>query len=123
MQEAKKDFKVGQKWKTRVGDIIEIYSVDDAEQYPVTDTDGFTWSLDGSYMIGTEGALDLVELIEDVSSEDKQDNKYSVEEVIKALRTIVGDSYYMYISEIEEHLSKTKDPEYQKYLELKAKFE
>lgn len=124
MQNSKKEFKVGQKWKTRGGDtIIEIVSIDGEDDYPINDMDGYSWTLDGYFYAGGMNGFDLVELIEDVPSEEKQDNKYSVEEVIDALYKIGGYRYFSYISEIEEHLSKTKDPEYQKYLELKAKFE
>lgn len=123
-KEVKKEFKVGQKWKTRAGDIKVISHINSSSCYPVTDTDDYTWNYDGAYFYDEEYYLDLVELIEDVASEDKQStNKYTVEEVINALRDIIGDSYSLYISDIEQHLSKTKDPEYQKYLELKAKFE
>lgn len=124
MEEVKKEFKKGQKWKTRAGDIKVISYIDSSCCYPVTDTDGHTWNLNGSYFYYEESHLDLVEIIENVASEDQQTtNKYTVSEVINALRDIIGDNYSMYVSDIEEHLSKTKDPEYQKYLELKAKFE
>ena len=123
MKETKKEFKAGQKWKNRCGDIIEIAFVDNSKYYTVTGTDGYTWNLEGLGLIGEESNFDLVELIEDVSSEEKQDNKHTVAEVVDALYRIIGDNYSCYIPDIEEYLSKTKDPEYQKYLELKAKFE
>lgn len=131
MQEGKKEFKVGQKWKTRGGDIIQIESVNSKEVgavYPIKSIDYRFWTEKGYYDYNEddEHASDLVELIEDVPSEDKQDNKYTVAEVINALYEISGSNFSSYrqdVQDVEEYLSKTKDPEYQKYLELKAKFE
>lgn len=128
MQNGKKEFKVNQLWKLRNGNIVQIESVNSTEVsalYPIKSADGRHWTEKGYYYFDDgDYDYDLAELIQCAAPEDKQStNKYSVEEVIAALCILVGDSYYMYISEIEDHLSKTKDPEYQKYLELKAKFE
>lgn len=57
------------------------------------------------------------------ASEQQPSNKYSIEEVIRALYNVTGENYHIYIPGIKDQLSKTKDPEYKKYLELKAKFE
>ena len=121
MQASKIKFKVGQKWKNRDGDIVSIASIDSAEDYPVIGHDGRGWTEDGFYFreIGRHSRADLVELVVDCSN----DNKYSVEEVITALYKISGDSFSSYVQEVKGHLAKAQDPGYQKYLELKAKFE
>lgn len=127
MQEVKKEFKVGQKWKTRSGFIVEIESISSEEVsgglYPIRGADKRHRTNAGSYFHSETNDQDLVELIEDVASEDKQDNKYSVEEVITTLLKVSNYNLCGFIPDIKKHLSKTKDPEYQKYLELKAKFE
>lgn len=131
MQSGKKEFKVGQEWRTRDGDIIQIEVLDSKEVstvYPIKSTGGQYWTEKGYYYYDEgEHACDLVELIERVASEDKEStNKYSVEEVITALYKISGDSFSSYeqdVQDVEEYLFKAQDPEYQKYLELKAKFE
>lgn len=127
IQDGEKEFKVGQFWKLRNGSIILIESVNSTEiscSYPIKSTDHRHWTKKGCYYYEDgENTLDIIELIKDVPSEDKQENKYTVEEVFVTLYKVIGDNYSCYISDIEEHLIKIKDPEYQKYLELKAKFE
>lgn len=127
IQEVKKEFKVGQKWKTRSGFIVEIESTCSEEVsgglYPIRSTDMHHWTNAGSYFHSETNGEDLVELIEDKAAEQQSSNKYSIEEVIRALYNVSDESYHTYIPDIEDHLCKAKDPEYQKYLELKAKFE
>lgn len=54
----------------------------------------------------------------------QEEQKYTVKEVFNALDCVITEfEHWAYFIDVVAHLAKTQDPEYIKYLELKAKFE
>jgi hypothetical protein len=53
--------KVGEYWKDRIGNIYLIDEIDRCKEYAISDTNGTTWDINGSYHIGTHNhSKDLV---------------------------------------------------------------
>lgn len=69
-----KNFKVGQKWKTRDGDVVEIIEVRGKPySYPLVGNDGITRLFSGHvYEQDQENESDLVELVEDVAADPSE---------------------------------------------------
>lgn len=109
------EIKVGQKWKTRGGEIVEVVNFDRDSIWP--------WDLSNGGSVTDEGfeqdddddpsEWDIVELVED------NQLKFTVDEFFDALRKAPSTTR----SDIEKYLMRKSDPEYEEYVRLKAKFE
>lgn len=108
------EIKVGQKWKTRGGEIVEVLGNDGHSIWP--------WDLSNDASVTDEGfeqdndeptMYDIVELVKDIEP------KYTVDEFFDALQNASSSTR----SDIEKYLMRKSDPEYEEYVRLKAKFE
>lgn len=108
------EIKVGQKWKTRGDEIVEVVSFDRESIWPWDLSNGASVTDEGIQRSdGQRSMSDIVVLIED------NQPKYTVDEFFDALRKAPSTAR----SDIEKYLMRKSDPEYEEYLRLKAKFE
>jgi len=119
---------VGQIWLTRGGEKVEITGNDGHDTYP-WDTECGSLTNDGENVgPGSPSTWDLDKIIFNPQS---LEGKYTVEEVLDGAVTVGlwqwdGDGpeeKTATYKSIEDKIKEKQDPEYAKYLELKAKFE
>lgn len=108
------EIKVGQKWKTRGDEIVEVLGNDGDSVWP--------WDLSNDASVTDEGfeqgkdepsLYDIVELVKDIEP------KYTVDEFFDALRKAPSTTR----GDVVKYLMRKSDPEYEEYVRLKAKFE
>lgn len=108
------EIKVGQKWKTCEGEIVEVVNFDQGSDWPWDLSNGASVTDSGLERIdGQRSMNDIVVLIEN------NEPKYTVREFYEALQNAVSSSR----SDVEKYLANKHDPEYKEYVRLKAKFE
>ena len=84
------EFKVGQIWKTRDGDIVTITKVGGSSVYPILADNKCSYSWQGLFWKGELNPEDLVELVADVkisteslSEEEEEQDNFQEEHIIK----------------------------------------
>lgn len=108
------EIKLGQKWKTCGGEIVEVVDFDQESDWPWDLSNGASVTDEGlERRDGVRSMQDIVVLIED------NEQKYTVQEFYEALQNAVSSSR----SDVEKYLANKHDPEYKEYVRLKAKFE
>lgn len=108
------DIAVGQKWKTRGGEIVDVVNFERERIWAWGLSNGGTVTDEGiECRSGQQSMQDIVILIEDNKP------KYTVQEFYEALQNAVSSSR----SDVEKYLANKRDLEYKEYVRLKAKFE
>jgi len=85
------EFKVGQKWRRRDGEVVRIANIDKHPIYPILADEEFYTEL-GTVFVGRNDSLDLVELVEDVEYTSEE-----LDQIAKELSKGLNE-----ISEVEE---------------------
>jgi hypothetical protein len=123
---------VGSKWKREDGVVVEISEIEDYACYPIkgTDTETKEWSTytyNGTLYIHRDSLMDLLGLVSnpEESTPQLQEVNYTKDQIRAAFDALnwTDSTFDILINELENTNKKNNDPEYQKYLELKAKFE
>lgn len=124
------EIKAGQVWKTVGGEEVTIEAHHGRTYCWIGLTDEgeyFTYTDEGSYCCGVKDIRDLSKLVaESVKVQESPAELYSIDEIENACNSLgwSGRSLNSLISELEKIKNRTKNPEeYQKYLQLKQKFE
>lgn len=123
---------VGSKWKREDGVILEISEYESSTNYPIKGTDTAikewsTYTYNGKLQKGASGLMDLLDLVSNPEQPSKEPEQvsYTKEQLREAWSELDwADAALSRLVEVMEDINKkSNDPEYQKYLELKAKFE
>lgn len=92
----------------------------------------FDWSVSGdrgdiiAYRVvkqKEEKPKQMKEIVVETKTEAKEEPKYTVKEVFDAINTATAFTPFPSVEQVQKHLAKTNDPDYNLYLQLKAKFE
>lgn len=115
------EIKAGQKWLRRDGRVVTIEDNPGANEYIFRgikeDGSYNTYNREGRYRTKYSTILDLCSLVEDPSTKE-----YSLRDIQKAWRELDWDEDEN-LENLIWQLTKQSDPEYQRYLELREKFE